>query len=449
MSNWTLPTTASLYTTLLDELKNRDIDLARGLDPATITAYVGTPDINTTRWNSANAYWEKYNGTSWGVMAASYAINVSGTAAKWAAARTYTFSGGATGSFSTDGSIDVSIGITLATVGVGTGGTGITSYTIGDLTYASTTSALSKLAAVAAGNVLISQGTGTAPAYGKVALTTHVSGTLPVANGGTGVATLTGIVKASGTNVFAAATASDIVSLISTTPVSYAGHLTNGRASWVTGDNGSDVVGQLGWKNYGNNHTIFDASAGTTPIGGACSASTPENQWAATYPTLMGFNGTNTYGVRVDIAARSESCTGIAATADALTTANNYQMNSLGVGGASSGVAGEIKAYGNVTAYQTSDRNLKTNIRPISNALQKLNSISGNNFDWIQSYLDERGPIDAYFNRREDVGVIAQEVHAILPEAVAKRDNGTLAVNYEKLIPLLIEAIKELDLRTK
>jgi hypothetical protein len=65
------------------------------------------------------------------------------------------------------------------------GGTGQSSYAVGDLLYASTTTALSKLADVATGNALISGGVGVAPAWGKVGLTTHVSGTLPLANGGT------------------------------------------------------------------------------------------------------------------------------------------------------------------------------------------------------------------------------------------------------------------------
>jgi len=65
------------------------------------------------------------------------------------------------------------------------GGTGQSSYAVGDLLFASTTTALSKLADVATGNALISGGVGVAPAYGKIGLTTHVSGTLPVANGGT------------------------------------------------------------------------------------------------------------------------------------------------------------------------------------------------------------------------------------------------------------------------
>lgn len=65
------------------------------------------------------------------------------------------------------------------------GGTGQSTYAVGDLLYASTTSALSKLAGVATGNALISGGPDTAPSWGKISLTTHVSGTLPVANGGT------------------------------------------------------------------------------------------------------------------------------------------------------------------------------------------------------------------------------------------------------------------------
>jgi hypothetical protein len=71
------------------------------------------------------------------------------------------------------------------------GGTGQSSYAVGDILYASTTTALSKLADVATGNAIISGGVSTAPSWGKIALTTHVSGTLPVANGGTGAATLT------------------------------------------------------------------------------------------------------------------------------------------------------------------------------------------------------------------------------------------------------------------
>jgi hypothetical protein len=73
----------------------------------------------------------------------------------------------------------------LSTITAAKGGTGQTSYAVGDLLYASTTTALSKLADVATGNALISGGISTAPSWGKIGLTTHVSGTLPIANGGT------------------------------------------------------------------------------------------------------------------------------------------------------------------------------------------------------------------------------------------------------------------------
>lgn len=85
------------------------------------------------------------------------------------------------------------------------GGTGQSSYTTGDLLYASGATALSKLADVATGNALISGGVGVAPSWGKIGLTTHVSGTLGVTNGGTGLSSATtgDLLYASGTNTWA------------------------------------------------------------------------------------------------------------------------------------------------------------------------------------------------------------------------------------------------------
>jgi hypothetical protein len=99
------------------------------------------------------------------------------------------FSAGTTGltpSAATTGAI--SLAGTLIAVN---GGTGFSSYAVGDLLYANTTTTLAKLPDVATGNALISGGVNTAPSWGKIGLTTHVSGLLPVANGGTGVATAT------------------------------------------------------------------------------------------------------------------------------------------------------------------------------------------------------------------------------------------------------------------
>ena len=117
---------------------------------------------------------------------------------------------------------------------------------------------------------------------------------------------------------------------------------------------------------------------------------------------------------------------------------------SLGVGTDASGITGEIRATNNVTAYYSSDITLKENISPIGNALDKLSQISGVEFDWTKDYIDDHGGEDGYFVRKHDVGVIAQEIKKVLPEVVAERQDGTLAVRYEKIIALLIEAVKEL-----
>jgi hypothetical protein len=95
------------------------------------------------------------------------------------------------------------------TVPATAGGTGQTSYAVGDLLYANTTTTLAKLPDVATGNALISGGVGVAPSYGKIGLTTHVSGTLPTANGGTNLTSFTanGVMYASSTSALATGTA--------------------------------------------------------------------------------------------------------------------------------------------------------------------------------------------------------------------------------------------------
>ena len=83
-------------------------------------------------------------------------------------------------------------------------------------------------------------------------------------------------------------------------------------------------------------------------------------------------------------------------------------------------------------------------INPISNALDKINQIGGYTFDWTDKFIKDNGGEDEYFMRKRDTGIIAQEIEKILPEVVATRPSGTKAVKYDKLTPLLIQAIKEL-----
>jgi trimeric autotransporter adhesin len=126
--------------------------------------------------------------------------------------------------------------------------------------------------------------------------------------------------------------------------------------------------------------------------------------------------------------------------AQAVGTGSSVQFGSFGVGTAASGTTGEIRATNNITAYYSSDERLKDNVQVITDALLKLGQIRGVEFDW--NNLQE--PEDGYFVRKHDIGVIAQEVEKILPEVVAIREDGIKAVKYDRLIPLLIEAIKEL-----
>jgi hypothetical protein len=116
------------------------------------------------------------------------------------------FSGGTTGltpTTATTGAVTLS-GTLLAK----NGGTGFGSYAIGDILYANTTTTLAKLADVATGNALISGGVSTAPSWGKIGLTTHVSGILPTANGGTNLSSFTsgGAVYATSTTVLTTGT---------------------------------------------------------------------------------------------------------------------------------------------------------------------------------------------------------------------------------------------------
>jgi len=123
--------------------------------------------------------------------------------------------------------------------------------------------------------------------------------------------------------------------------------------------------------------------------------------------------------------------------------AQDVRVDSFGVGTGASGTTGEIRATNNITGYYSSDINLKENIKPINDALNKLLRINGVNFDWKDDYIEERGGEDGFFVRKNDVGVIAQEIEEVLPEIVATREDGYKAVKYEMIVPLLIESIKE------
>ena len=105
------------------------------------------------------------------------------------------------------------------------------------------------------------------------------------------------------------------------------------------------------------------------------------------------------------------------------------------------GISGALHVGGDITAFSASDISLKENITPISNAVDKVRSISGNTFTWNEKSV---------YNGEEGTGIIAQEIEALgLPGVTETRENGTKAVRYDRLVPLLIDAIKELDGKIK
>jgi hypothetical protein len=101
-------------------------------------------------------------------------------------------------------------------------------------------------------------------------------------------------------------------------------------------------------------------------------------------------------------------------------------------------VDGTIYCTNDIVAFSTSDKSLKENIQPISNSLNKLSNISGYSFNWKPGLTN-------FHLKGNDIGLLAQELEAVMPEAVNTRKDGTKAINYNKVIPLLVQCIKELE----
>ena len=242
MANHLQPTITSTYANFVTEMDARFDDLAVGLDPA-VTSATNVP-TNSIRWNSVSNKWQKYNGSSWGDLSASYAINISGSSAS-------------------------------------------------------------------------------------------------------------------------------------------AVNLSTTRSNWSSNGTITAVVGQLAWKNYSNGHTVFDASAGTSPDGTAISSVNPSNLWSNTYPTLMGWNGSATYGVRVDSSRVSDY------------TAASVTFTSNGAGAAAgtafNGSTNQTISYNTVGAPSTTGANasgtwginISGNAASVSNGVYTNGSYA--NPTWITS----------------------------------------------------------------
>ncbi len=238
------------------------------------------------------------------------------------------------------------------TIPVANGSTGLASYAVGDLLYASGSTALSRLAGVATGNALISGGMTTAPAWGKIGLTTHISGTLAIANGGTNITSYaTGdILYASGTNTLSKLTAgsdTEVLTLSGGVPIwaapSSAGSLLNIQVIASTGTytptSGTKKV-KLILIGGGGGGGAAGSTVGTAGAGGGAGAVTI---WYIASPTsgtvIIGAGGTGGIG------------SGSAGNAGASGTASSFSTvtapgGSGGSSGGSIGTAGTRRSGG-------------------------------------------------------------------------------------------------------
>ena len=253
-----------------------------------------------------------------------------------------------------------------------------------------------------------------------------------------------------------------------------------GATNWASGASPSgSVVGMLGWKNFGNNHVIFDASQSTSPTGTTVNNTNSTVPWADNYPTLMGWNGVDTYGVRVDSARNADTLDSLDSTqflrSDAndtvtghITFNDNYGLR-FGTGNDAqffcngshlytdlkAGIgnwyirdgtttrftfddAGHFTATGNVTAY--SDERLKTDLVQIDNALDKVSTLTG--YTYNRQSLD--GELE---DTPRQAGLLASDIEKVLPEVVQvdpEDEDAIKSVAYGNMAALFVEAIKEL-----
>ena len=259
MADWSKPGLTDTYANFLTYIAARDTDLAAGMDPAKVT--VTNPPANAIRWNSANGYWEFWNGTAWGVLAATYNV-VAAQAVKLKTAVAIAVSGDVAGSASFDGNAGISIAATLPTVNANPGVAGnattvpvVTTNAKGQVTAVSQTAI--SFPAVPVTSVFGRTGAVTLASSDV----TGALGYSPPQPGGSG-ASGTWPISVTGN----AATASKLVSTAGAGTYNWAGQ--SGQPSWLWGSN--DGANFYVWNpaNFSVNYATTAGSANTATWSG-------------------------------------------------------------------------------------------------------------------------------------------------------------------------------------
>jgi len=243
-----------------------------------------------------------------------------------------------------------------------------------------------------------------------VSLTSQVTGTLPVANGGTG-----------GTSQ---ATAQSALGVPSTTGSGASG-------TWAINVTGSSASCTGNAATATNGITTGNISSYAPGLTGSGASGT----WGI---NISGNAATATTATNATNATTSAACSGNAATATTATNLSGGSVAATTITGTTIAASSSITAVGNITAYFSDDR-LKTRMGYINGALAKVMSLKGFYYE-----ANETAQALGYKPVRE-VGLSAQDVQAVLPEVIAPApvDPQYLTLDYARLVPLLVEAIKE------
>lgn len=129
----------------------------------------------------------------------------------------------------------------------------------------------------------------------------------------------------------------------------------------------------------------------------------------------------------------------------AVATNSTVTFSAMNLGAATGASAGQLRASDDIIAFASSDITLKENISLISDSLEKVKRLRGVTYDWRDSYIERKGGLDEIYMRKKDIGLLAQDVEQVLPEIVARRNDGYLAIKYDRVVALLVEAIKDLS----